>query len=104
MNTEEFEAITLRATFPPGVGLPGRVWVTAEPLWIVNLAEDQNFPRADVALREGLHCGFGFPVLLGREVIGVLEFFKRQESNPDPELLQSMSLMGGRIGQLIVHK
>lgn len=104
MQAPEFEAITMRSTFPPGVGLPGRVWATAETLWIGDLAQETNFPRVDAASNEGLRSGFGFPVLLGSEVIGVLEFFKRQQSNADPDLLQLMSLMGARIGQLLVHK
>ena len=104
MQAPEFEAITLQSTFPPGVGLPGRVWATAETLWISDLGQEINFPRVDAASNEGLRSGFGFPVLLGSEVIGVLEFFKRQQSNADPDLLQLMSLMGARIGQLLVHK
>src|SRR5215210_3722052 len=30
----EFDAISRRVTFAPGMGLPGRVWVSGEPAWI----------------------------------------------------------------------
>src|SRR5205814_9268635 len=33
----EFEATTRETTFPLGVGLPGRVWESGEPLWITDV-------------------------------------------------------------------
>ncbi len=75
----EFEAASRNARFPPGVGLPGRVWERGKPDWIADVAHDTNFPRAPIAAREGLHGAFGFPVLVGREVLGVMEFFSRED-------------------------
>jgi len=42
----EFETITRQFRFAPGVGLPGRVWAGGEPIWLAEVAEDSNFPRA----------------------------------------------------------
>src|SRR6266496_2148484 len=58
----DFEAITRGHTFAKGAGLPGRIWDSGKPAWVPNLIEDDNFPRAPVAAREGLHAGVGFPV------------------------------------------
>src|SRR5262249_6406042 len=71
----EFHAISTTSTFGCGIGLPRRVWTTAEPAWIRDVVLDTNFPRARVAAREGLHAAFGFPILLRGEVLGVMEFF-----------------------------
>ena len=63
--------------FAPGVGLPGRVWASGPPAWIPDVLEDANFPRAAMAARVGLRAAFGFPLVIGGDVLGVMEFFSR---------------------------
>jgi PAS domain S-box-containing protein len=95
----EFEAASRKATFASGVGLPGRVWSSGKPAWIPDVTCDSNFPRAPVAVREGLRGALGFPVLLGHQVLGVLEFFSREIRQPDEELLELLATAGTQIGQ-----
>ncbi|HSQ23838.1 MAG TPA: two-component regulator propeller domain-containing protein, partial [Pyrinomonadaceae bacterium] len=104
MQATEFEAQTRARTFAPGEGLPGRVWATATPLWIRNLTEDQNFPRLTFAAREGLRSGFSFPILLGTEVIGIIEFFRRRITDRDERVEEMIQPIGAEIGQLLVRK
>src|SRR5262250_2448113 len=99
-----FDQSTLASAFASGVGLPGRVWSQAEALWIADVTRDSNFPRASIADREGLHAAFGFPILLGAEVLGVLEFFSPQIQRPDRKLLEMMSAIGSQIGQFIERR
>lgn len=47
---------------------------------------------------------FGFPILLGQEVLGVLKLFTRTRREPDSELVEIMSAIGSHIGQLIDRK
>jgi PAS domain S-box-containing protein len=91
-------------TFTPGVGLPGRVWANKAPAWIPDLQQDDNFPRAPQAKKAGLCSGFGFPILLGGEVQGVLEFFSRRSQAPDQDLLALFGSIGGQIGQFTARK
>jgi two-component system, sensor histidine kinase and response regulator len=100
----EFEALSRRSTFNPGVGVPGRVWSAAAPAWVPDVLKDGNFPRAPIAAKEGLHASFGFPVLLHGEVLGVMEFFSREIRTPDEELLQMMAAVGSEIGQFIERR
>src|SRR5688572_8015369 len=74
----EFDAVSRASSFKRGTGLPGRVWSSGEPVWIPDVVQDGNFPRAPVAAREGLHAAFGFPILLRGEVLSVMEFFSRE--------------------------
>jgi signal transduction histidine kinase/CheY-like chemotaxis protein len=85
-------------TFERGVGLPGRIWSSAEPAWIPNAVDDPNFPRAKEAEEVGLRGAFGFPILIGNEVLGVIEFFDREIRQPDEELLKAVHGLGAQIG------
>jgi hypothetical protein len=42
----EFRSLTERTTFNRGEGLPGRVWASGEPAWIVDVVADARFTRA----------------------------------------------------------
>ena len=74
------------------------------PVWIPDVIPDDNFPRAPIAARENLHGAFAFPIVLGQEMLGVLEFFSRTIQQPDPELLQATAALGSQIGQFIERK
>jgi len=103
-DVAEFERVSRESLFPPGVGLPGRVWSAGHSAWIPDVTEDDNFPRAPSAGREGIQGAFGFPILLGDEVLGVLEFFSREIREPDSDLLLALSVIGSQIGQFIERK
>jgi|GEM_PF-984414 len=100
----EFKAATLRMTFHSGEGLPGQVWAQAKPLWFPEVATQGNFPRAPFAAQCGLHEALGCPVLLGEEVLGVIEFFSHKIEQPDAELLKMMTAAGSQIGQFMERK
>jgi PAS domain S-box-containing protein len=100
-RVDQFTAVTRARTFDRGIGLPGRVWANADAFWIEDVTTDINFPRAPVAAKEGLRSAFGFPILLGGEVLGVLEFFSHQIRKPDAKLLEMLGAIGSQIGQFI---
>jgi PAS domain S-box-containing protein len=104
MAATEFEVQTRAQTFKPGDGLPGRVWATGTPLWIRDLRADRNFPRLSAATHEGLRSGFSFPILVGTEVIGVIEFFNHQVTERDASVEEMMQPIGREIGQLLLRK
>ena len=100
----EFESASRERTFLAGVGLPGKVWLSRKPRYISDLVREANFHRTPVAARERLHAAFGFPILLGGEVLGVIEFFSREIRQPDQDLLDMMATIGSQIGQFIERK
>ena len=104
VEVPHFEAISREITFLPGIGLPGRVWSSREPRYISDLVHEAHFPRSPIAATEGLHAAFGFPILLGGESLGVLEFFSREIRQPDEGLLKMMATVGSQIGQFIERK
>jgi signal transduction histidine kinase len=104
IEVPEFERVSRGFIFVPGLGLPGRVWSSLEPEYIPDVVPDENFPRGSIAEREGLHSAFGFPILLGGEVLGVIEFFSREIRQPDQELLNMLAAIGSQIGQFVERK
>jgi PAS domain S-box-containing protein len=99
-----FEAVSAGLTLAKGEGLPGRVWETGEPAWIVDAPADPNFPRAQAARRAGLHAAFAAPLRSSGGVVGVIEFFARELREPDEPLLASMTVLGSQIGEFVARR
>ena len=103
-KVDMFEVASLKCTFVPGVGLPGRVWTSLRPEWIPDVSKDKNFPRAPFAVSAGLHSAFAFPILCGDRFLGVMEFFSKDIREPDDDLLAMFGGIGNQIGQFIERK
>ncbi len=95
-----FQDLTNTFRFSPGLGLPGRVLASGRAAWIMDVTEDANFPRGRAAVDIGVKGAFGFPVLVGSEVVAVLEFFTSEPQEPDPALLAAMANIGTQLGRV----
>lgn len=100
LNTGEFGDISRTITFTAGVGLPGQIWASQQPTWIVEI-QDSNFPRAAWAYQTGLRSAFGFPILAGRDCLGVIECYSDRRQPADTNLQHCVVGIGGQIGQFI---
>jgi PAS domain S-box-containing protein len=101
---EAFGTVTGTSTFAPGVGLPGRVWVSRQFTWIPDVTRDSNFPRAAAAARAGLHAAFALPILQGDVAIGVMEFFSRNIGEPTPELLAMLTAVSSQVASFVERR
>ena len=102
--TQAFVRATEAMDFELGIGLPGRVVDTGAPAWIPDVAQDSNFPRARIAREANVKSSLAFPVLVGNEVVAVLEFFSKKTSSPDEVLLRIMSQIGTQLGRVVERK
>jgi PAS domain S-box-containing protein len=100
----EFQAMSSQTTFSPGTGLPGRVWSSGSPSWVPDIAVDKNFPRLNIATEKGLRTAFAFPILLGGETLGVIEFFSREVWQSDDKLIHMMATVGSQMGLFFERK
>lgn len=100
----EFRLLTERTNLKPGQGLPGRIQVTGAPAWLSDIAADSNFPRQCAAQRCGLIAACAFPILIGSEVVAVIEFYIRKTMEPDQVLMRLMSQIGLQLGRVIERK
>lgn len=100
----EFTSDSRQRNFEPGIGVPGRVWASRVPVWIADIGKDKNAPRGQLAGKAGLHNAIGFPIKLGDEVLGVIEFFSHQIREPDQDLIEMFAAIGSQIGQFIKRR
>ncbi len=98
---ETFRKITEDTPLTSGEGLPGRVTSSGKPAWIMDVTKDSNFPRAKLAKDIGVRAGFAFPILIEKEVVGVMEFFSEQAAEPDAVLLETMGNIGTQLGRVL---
>ena len=68
-------------------GVAGRVLATARPAWSV----DGSGPLA----------AFGFPIVVGDEVVAVLEFFAEDGVEPDDVLVELMTSVGQQLARVV---
>jgi PAS domain S-box-containing protein len=99
----EFRRISDRLTFARGVGFPGRVWASAEPHWLADVAEDTQFPRARLAAQTGLTSATGVPVLGADGVLAVIELLSRAARPPDDEQDEVLRSVGGQLAHYIAR-
>jgi PAS domain S-box-containing protein len=100
----EFSRVTMQSVFTRGLGLPGRVWASGDPAWVLDVMQDANFPRAPFSAQANLHAAFAFPIRLNDQVLGVMEFFSHEIRPLDDDLLQVFVTVGSQIGQFIERK
>lgn len=104
-DLSSFIAESQRLDFSRGVGLPGQVWEKNAPVsWLSKTASREKFPRAAFAANAGIHCGVGFPIKIGTEFYGVIEFFVSCEINSDQQFINMLEAAGSEIGQFIQRK
>ncbi|MFN2590477.1 MAG: GAF domain-containing protein [Actinomycetota bacterium] len=92
---------TRRLEVRPGEGLPGAVFASRAPRWSAEILADPVFARADAAGTAGLRSAAAFPIVLGTDALGVLEFFGTDLREPDRDLSRLLEAIAGQVGQFV---
>jgi diguanylate cyclase (GGDEF)-like protein len=101
---EQFRSESLSFAFAADQDLPGRVWLSKQPLWIRDVNSEPGLPRAMFAATAGLATAMAIPVLANGEVLAVLEFFLCTARDEDTRLMQVVSTLGAQLGVVIQRK
>ena len=80
--------------------MAGRVLATGQPVWVLELATEADFQPQAPATACGLRSDFAFPVLIGSEVVAVLEFFSRARTEPTCSFLDVAGSIGIQLGRV----
>jgi diguanylate cyclase (GGDEF)-like protein/PAS domain S-box-containing protein len=102
----EFRRHSQTYTFAPGIGLPGQVWSSRQPLWIrdVSIEPESFFARSPLAKTCGLKAGFGVPILADEQVLAVLAFFMFEPHQEDRQLVELVSAVATQLGIVLQRK
>lgn len=98
--SRDLRVATEAASFATGIGLPGRIQQSGEPLWITDVEEDDNFIRRG----HGYRGAFGFPLRYEGKTIAILEFFAKDVTPPDADLLLRVRALGEQVGRVFERK
>ncbi len=98
---EPFRLETKELRVSPDVGMAGQALTHAKPYWMEVDPLDNIHPRRRVRIECGLKSGFAVPVMVGRQVGAVLEFFFSEVYERNEELLEITTQVGVLIGRVI---
>ncbi len=98
-------ALAPAITLVRGEWLPGRIWASGKPEYVLDLGND---PAARRSLRPGLGThvtsGFGFPVRSREGVIGAVVCFSSALRAPGRALLGLFDALSQQIGEFVMRK
>jgi PAS domain S-box-containing protein len=103
-DEQPFEEANRPLTFERGVGIPGRAWELASPLWIPDVHQEPRLARARLFDERKLRAALAFPLIDTSRVVGVMEFFSTDIRYPDNELLQMAHVIGSQAGQFLQRR
>ncbi|MCK9420948.1 MAG: PAS domain S-box protein [Nitrospirae bacterium] len=104
-DVERFVEISRKAAFAPGTGLPGRVWASKKPEWVMDVSVNGViFPRAKEALEIGIRSGLGIPIIVGDQVLAVLAFYMSKTREKDSHLVDLVSSISAQLGSVVQRK
>jgi diguanylate cyclase (GGDEF)-like protein/PAS domain S-box-containing protein len=99
------EKLRGRSSTPtPSGGMVCQVFLTGTPQWIEDLADTHGLRRRDLAMAAGLRTAWAFPVLMGSESFGSIEFYGTERVPRDAALLEYARTLGSQIGQYLARK
>jgi signal transduction histidine kinase len=101
---EEFRLGSMNSRLLPGVGLPGRAWLSKQAVWVRDVTIDTNFPRAILARESGLKAALALPIISGEEVIAVIEFFMKEPQDEDERLVKVITAVAAQLDLAIERK
>ena len=105
-SLERFNELSQDFRFPPGVGLPGRVWASKQPEWIqdIPIEPENKCPRCKMARDFGLKSALGIPIIASDRVVAVLVFFMAESRQENKRLIEIVSSAAAQLATVLRHE
>jgi PAS domain S-box-containing protein len=97
--SDGFAEACRRTRFMRGEGLPGSAWEETRPVWTGDLPREERFVGETLSSGCEMRNALAFPITGGGGPRGVIELLGSKVPHPDKELLYTVGLIGGRLGQ-----
>ncbi|MDT7042372.1 EAL domain-containing protein [Candidatus Nitronereus thalassa] len=91
-------------SIPLGMGLAGQVWASGNPEWVEELHAAKGFLEWESFDHSELTSAFGFPIMAGKSIVAIMEFFSRTPQKIDEDLLALFQAVGSQVGHLLDRK
>lgn len=86
----------------PDQALPGRVFTLGRAAWTTDLRDELAVRSvSDEPGFAEIRSAAAFPVIVGNEVVAVMEFFSEHLQEPDRTVLDAMSSIGTQLGRVV---
>lgn len=103
---QAFRQYSQSSTFQAGIGMPGYVWQSRQPLWIPDLstAPEATFVRARKAREAGLGAGLAIPLIADDEVVAVVVLMMLEPCIADQQQIELISSVTHQLGAVLQRK
>jgi signal transduction histidine kinase/CheY-like chemotaxis protein len=103
-RTEEFLEARRKISMPTCTGIPSRVWLSQQPVWIEDITKNADFGQGEAATNWRLRRYLAVPIFQNAELCGLLELFSETAHKPDPDMFRLCLALGSQIGQFTSRK
>jgi GAF domain-containing protein len=105
LTVRQFQDCSKECILSPGEGLPGRVWLSQHPEWIldVSIESETYFLRNQIAKTFGVKTGLGVPIFVNNQVTAVFVFFMLEVRSVDRVLLERIQVAVSQISEFLPH-
>jgi len=100
-----FRQKTSEAHLSAGEGLPGKVLASGEVVLRRYIAKsDPTFTRAEAAEMDGIVDGLALPVMAGKDIVAVMEFYTDRPMGINLSLIEALENIGTQLGRVVERR
>jgi PAS domain S-box-containing protein len=103
-SSVRYDAFIRSGSFALHEGLPGRAWASRQAAWVADLSEEPAFSRRSLGAELGLASAVAVPVVVGDEVVAILELFFGELARRDESLVRLLSLVATQVGSVLQRR
>jgi two-component system, LuxR family, sensor kinase FixL len=101
---ETFQRVTEFTRFAVESGMIGEIVSTGKPVYVSDINKYENFALSKVAVELGIRSGIAFPVIIGTEIIGAMEFYSTETIEQDEQLSAVLAHICAQVARVVERK